>query len=32
MTGGALIARLHTEHPRIWEQMVLSVDSLLWQE
>ena len=30
--GRALIARLRTEHPRIWEQMVLSVDSLLWQE
>ena len=31
--GSALIARLHTtEHPRIREQIVLSVDSLLWQE
>ena len=30
--GRALIARLPTERPRIWEQMVLSVDSLLWQE
>ena len=30
--GRALIARLRTEHPRIWEQMVLSVDSLLWHK
>ncbi len=30
--GMALITRLRTEHPRIWEQMVMAVDSLLWQE
>ncbi len=30
--GRALIARLRTEHPRLWEQMVMAVDSLLWQE
>ncbi len=30
--GRALIARLRTEHPRIWEQIVMAVDSLLWQE
>ena len=30
--GRALIARLRTEHPRIWEQMVLAVDSLLWHK
>ena len=30
--GRALIARLRTEHHRIWEQMVMAVDSLLWQE
>ena len=30
--GRVLIVRLRTEHSRIWEQMVLSVDSLLWQE
>ena len=30
--GRALIARLRTERPRIWEQMVMAVDSLLWQE
>ena len=30
--GRALIARLRTERPRIWERMVTAVDSLLWQE
>ena len=30
--GRALIARLRTERPRIWELMVMAVDSLLWQE
>ena len=30
--GRALIARLRTEHPRIWENMVLTVDSLLWNK
>ena len=30
--GRALIARLRTEHPRIWENMVMAVDSLLWHE
>ena len=28
--GRALIAMLRTEHPRIWEQIVLTEDSLLW--
>ena len=28
--GRALIAMLRTEHPRVWEQIVLTEDSLLW--
>lgn len=28
--GRALIAKLRTEDPRIWQQMVLSSDTLLW--